>query len=300
MTEPKQNFRVDFFGIGAARSGTTWLADNLGEHPDVFLPEAKEIGYFNRYMQEDDSIESYYHSLPLSWYHNFFKPARPGQLTGEVNPAYLPNENCAQDIHAYNPNARLIAILREPVTRAFSNYLLYLQRGVVPYRSFEEALEKRPQFLRESCYGRMLQRYLDVFPREQILVLFHDDLVAEPAATLHGVQSFLGLSRHTPEAVGCRRNESLEPRWPGLNRAVNRIRFRLNRGPVLRKLLLPLKVCGITPLAEYILSRNARRSGGERPALDGQLARSLRADYFREDVKLLESLTGRDLSAWRE
>ena len=67
------DFRIDFIGIGAPKSGTTWLADCLRRHPQIFVPEQKELMYFNPYQNAYDPIDNYRYGKPLQWYHDFFK-----------------------------------------------------------------------------------------------------------------------------------------------------------------------------------------------------------------------------------
>ncbi len=289
--------RVTFFGIGAARAGTTWLAHNLALHPDVYLPPEKEVGYFNRYTQEDDSIESFYYKRPLAWYHGFFKDAASHQRVGEINPAYLTNLNCAADIHAYNPEARIIAILRDPVQRAFANYQMYRQRGIVKANTFAEAVKEKDQFLRESQYGRLLTPYFDTFPREQVAVMFTEDLRADAVGLYNTILAFLGLSSYHPDGVDDRKNETREPGIPFINTIISSTKRFLNQRRGLHFLLPVLQATGITAVAQFVLSKNSRAMT-QRPDIPEALDAELRATFV-PDIEIVERLTGRDLSVWK-
>ena len=78
-------YKIDFIGIGAAKAGSTWVADNLRRHPDIFIPKKKELNYFCK-TELATRVPNYRYKKPLSWYHAFFTDAGPGQVKGEISP----------------------------------------------------------------------------------------------------------------------------------------------------------------------------------------------------------------------
>ena len=286
---------IDFLVIGAEKSGTTWLADKLRQHPQVFIPAEKELFYFNERFFESPELPNFNATLPVSWYLDFFKSARPGQVRGEASPAYLWDEAAPARIAEFDPGLKLIAVLRDPAERAFSQFLYFIQRGLLSGKTFEQALELRPDFLSRGLYARQLSRYRDLFPPEQIRIGFFDDLKTDPAAFLAGIQAYLGVPAQIPEDLSVPANVTGVPRLPLLNRAIAGIRYPLrkhNPGGLLRS----LRRLGLARLQERIRLANTRPMA-ERPEMRPETRDRLR-NYFRDDVIALQVLTGRDLSSW--
>ncbi|MFN3652262.1 MAG: sulfotransferase family protein [Armatimonadota bacterium] len=177
----------DFLGIGAQKSGTSWLDANLRHHPDVYLPPRKELHYWDR--QYDRSLRSYSRK---------FRGAG-SRLKGEITPFYsiLPVERIRM-IHAIRPDTKLIFLMRNPVERAWSHALMRLVKR--RNRRFEDVSEQEflEQFrhrgsLRLGDYPRILASWLSVFPEEQLFVGFFEDVKERPRELLTGVMEHLGL-----------------------------------------------------------------------------------------------------------
>lgn len=193
-----------FLVLGTQKGGTTSLHRLLGQHPQVFLPPAKELHYFTLHDQE-----------PLDWYAEHFRGAGPGLQRGDVTPYYLFHPRAPQRIRAVLPEARLIVLLRDPVERALSHYYHAQRHGFetleLPAALAAEAarLEGADQRLRDpgsrdfshqkhsylsrSLYALQLNRYEAAFPGEQLLVLRSEDLFRNTEAVWQRIQSFLQL-----------------------------------------------------------------------------------------------------------
>jgi hypothetical protein len=213
---------------------------------------------------------------------------------GEVSPEYLVNERSCEAIRTELPDARLVAILRNPVERAFSDYLMYRRDGVEPEADFGRALDQQEErrrrgeptgwYVETGFFGRQLTRYLDAFPREQVAVHLFEDLVGDPDGTMADVFTFLGVDPVPLRSVD-QYNASGVPRSPVLAAL---LRSRRWLGPPAKK-LLPER---LRPRIERMVQR-----GLDRPSLaPGDRARLV--DTYGDDVRLLERLTGRDLSSW--
>lgn len=202
----------DFLIIGAQKSGTTWLADQLSLHPRVFMAP-DEIHYF-------DKAQNF--ARGLDWYSKHFESAAPGQLVAEKTPDYLwANGDGAEghlpDVHLklYQtlPAARLIVVLRNPVERALSALThLVRTRRIAPPRNVDELLLGKKHIrirghgvISKGLYYRQLMAYSRLFNRSQMLVLiFEEDIARAPEAGLAQVCRFLGIhavAPHTSEAV---------------------------------------------------------------------------------------------------
>jgi hypothetical protein len=294
-----------FLVIGAARSGTTALYEYLEEHPGLFLTDPKEPHHYafagapptftgpgdrqtiNRLAVTDRTA-----------YSQLYRGARPDQLRGEASVSTLYYPGAITRLRAEVPDARLICVLRDPADRAFSAYAFMRTRGWEPLDTFEAALADEARRIDEGWhhiwhytgmgrYGEQLRHVLDVFPRDQLLALRHEDLVADPDAALTEVYAFLGVPG-VSRTVQPDPHRSGEPRSKLLSRLVT-------RHHPLKKLVAPFVPVSVQRrIRQKIVARNIVRSDYG----DGTRADLVAA--FRADVELTEQLTGLDLSAWRE
>jgi hypothetical protein len=161
-----------FVCIGGQKTGTTWLYHKLLPHPQVFLPAKKELNFF-------------YRDLPRSWYEQQFEGARPGQARGDISPNYMPLAGVAERMGDLLPEAKLICILREPVSRARSQYEMATELGNIPATtSFLEAFRNNLQYIQErGRYAELIGRFSRYYPLgKQLLVLLYDELQSDPFA----------------------------------------------------------------------------------------------------------------------
>lgn len=198
----------DFLVLGAQKAGTTALYEYLRRHPQISGPSWKEVSFFDRHWARGES-----------WYRgNFPNVARTrGKHVGEASPSYVFHPLAPQRVQEVVPEARLIVLVRNPVDRALSQYNHEVALGREPL-PFEEALDAEEERLRgeqermaadpryfsrewwshtykaRGRYAEQLERWLAVFPREQLLVLPSDDLGSEPARAHAQVLEFLGAS----------------------------------------------------------------------------------------------------------
>jgi hypothetical protein len=192
--------RVAFIIAGVQKAGTTALFDYLGEAPELSLSRDKEVHFF------DDEAQDWARPDYAAYHANFAD--FDGRPRGEATPIYLYWPDSLERIAAYNPAARLIVMLRDPVDRAFSHWKMEYARGVEtrPFawciregrqRSFDVepwGFHRELSYVERGFYGEQMARLLGLFPREQVLVLPSDDLRREPGATLARVRAFLGLA----------------------------------------------------------------------------------------------------------
>jgi hypothetical protein len=202
----------DFLGIGAQKAGTTWLWENLRRHPEIFVPEKKELHYFDNKFDRS-----------LRYYTQRFEEAR-GRVKGEITPAYgiLPRERI-RFIRAIMPRVRLIFLMRDPVERAWSQAVMELVvRGgralhEVPESEFLAFLESERSVSR-GHYCRMLDNWLSWFPSEQLWVGFFEDIRERPRELMSELFAHLGVSREVDWSAFPLRQvilPSVEPRGAG-------------------------------------------------------------------------------------
>jgi hypothetical protein len=287
---------VDFIGIGAAKSGTTWLADCLRLHPDIFIPKEKELDYFNAKRPYYNQLPNINHTQPVSWYHASFKEKNKTQIAGEFSPAYLNTLGTAQAIYDYNPHVKIIAILRSPLEQLQSLYLFFRQKGFIKPMSFEEAIFTNDEMLEGCFYYKQLKPYFDLFPREQIKIVLYDELKADRKAFFLEILSFLGVSPFLPENFSRRSNVTQQARMPALNFAIDRIRIflhRKNQAILLRFLMRS----GIVNIAEWLRDHVNKKPMTIKPDLEVETAQKV-LDIVQKDVHLLAHLLDRDLRSW--
>jgi hypothetical protein len=179
---------VDFLGIGAQKSGTTWLADNLGRHPEVFLAPEKELHYWNAHRDKG-----------LDWYVGHFASAPSGCMRGEITPAYaILSSAVVAQIAAALPGVRLLYLVRNPVERAWSAALMALERAEMAVDEasdqwFVDHFRSRGSRARTD-YESCLRTWLSHFPAEQLLIGRYDDVRDSPVELLERCADHLSLS----------------------------------------------------------------------------------------------------------
>jgi len=203
------NLKVDFFCVGVAKAGTTTLHDLLCLQNNISLPQRKETNYFSFGILGkpsftgplDNSSVNEPTVTSLEEYINEFD-FKHGSLVGEVCPSYS-LDGAAVNIHKHNPKAKIIILLREPVSRAYSNYQHLVRDGREP-SSFEEALAAEDDRLaegwewfwglkRNSLYFDFVKNYMDIFGEENVKVLLFNDFVKHQEQHLKEVMDFIGL-----------------------------------------------------------------------------------------------------------
>jgi hypothetical protein len=183
----------NFVAVGPPRSGTTSLYAQLKKHPQVFLPELKEVNYFSTRTH-----------MTFDHCRRLYRNARGFPAIGDITPVYLWDENTSRNIHSVSPGAKIIVTLRDPVARAFSHYLQFQRTGIEPEPSFEKAIrrydnkedklwEHSHEYVEMGMYCDQVRRYLDVFGTNQVLILLTEDLSRNPRELFLRVATHLGI-----------------------------------------------------------------------------------------------------------
>jgi len=286
----------DFFVIGAFRCGTTALYRTLRQHPQVFLPMAKEPNFFAIDGNPDASASLRARSVAdAAEYEALYAKASPSQRSGDISPEYLANPWVAPRLARVAPDAPLVAILRNPIERAWSDYLLHVRDGNEPCARFGDALAQQAarqrvdgwgaHYIDTGFYAAQLARYLAVFPRRQLQVWLFEDLVRDRAGVLAELFAHIGVDPTFVPEDEAPVNASGVPSSAALAlvlRTRRRLRPYVNAGLVDR----------VRPQWERFLSTRL-----DRPALLDEDWATL-ADIYRDDVAKLGDLLGRDLSHW--
>jgi hypothetical protein len=266
-----------FAYVGTSKAGSTWLFNALAHHPDVYLASSKGLYYFDQHFAEGPQ-----------WYLDHFGAAGDAVAVGEISHSYLSSPEVPARIAALNPDMRLLVCLREPVDRAFSDYLDLVKNGQFD-GPFADALEQFPRLLGRGRYATHLQRYLDVFPRDQLHVSLFDDLRTDPQAYADEVFAFLGIRRlELPPADLKSRMPAGRPRSTVVAAAAKSA-SKLAKRTGLRRLRSRVKRSVLVRQTLY------RPYKDDRPTIDPALATELRL-RLADEVLRLDSMLGRPVS----
>lgn len=298
--------RPDFFIVGAPKCGTTALAQYLAKHPDIYMPQ-KEMHYFGT----DLKFGPQFYRRDLDAYLAEFSQWNGQTRAGEASVWYLFSTSAAAEIKAFNPEASIIILLREPASMLYSLYYQFLFDGNENLPSFEEALEAerdrrvgrrigRLTYLSQALDYRstagftdQVRRYFDIFGRERVHVIIYDDLAADTARTYHETLNFLGVS---PKADPPARDTggSVSVKSPALRSFLN--------DPLVRGTAIALRRWLPRPIFTLIQRTGTRigslnQSRTQRPPMAAAVRLSLQRE-FAPEVERLSALLGRDLTHW--
>jgi hypothetical protein len=299
----------DFLIIGAPKAGSTALHAALVRHPQLFMPTPKETKHFMTGGRRPPRCQQRgpgdaHSAREWIWrreqYEALFDVAPPGTLRGESTPFYLWDKSSHRRMRKAVPNARLIAVVRDPIDRAYSNWTHLWADGFESERDFVRACQLQDQriargyapfwrYLELGKYGEQLAHLFEVFPREQVHVVRYRELVDMPEQTLGAIANFLGIEANVVTTVP----GSNVSHWAGNTPRDRALRRAIRTGAWLGSFAPPQWWRRIgTPLTNAL-----HRPGAERPALSIDARRSL-VHHYTQDVALLESLLGRSFQDW--
>jgi len=269
-----------FLYIGAEKAGSTWIHKALREHPQVFVPVAKDLGFFDQQYRRG-----------IEWYASFFAPAGGrAKARGEISHNYFLSEETAQRIHKHLPEVKLISCLRNPVDRTISAFMYYRKMEITSKTTFEE-FAFRTDILKCSDYYNNLVSYFRLFPKNNISVLLFDDLKADPSKFAKTIYDFIGVdSEFVASVIDERLLPAAEPRWDFSAHLVYKAAQFVRR----KGLLNFLGRAKRNPFLNYVLYREVQ----ERKQVPSHLRSKLRG-YFEQDYGKLSELIERPLpEAW--
>jgi hypothetical protein len=301
----------DFVIVGAPKCGTTALHVALDAHPELFLSRVKEPKFFNadgpppaRGGPGDAATYAGY-----VWrrpdYEALFDGAPPGTLRGESTTLYLGDHGAHDRMAALVPHAKLVAVVRDPVDRAHSNWTHLRTAGLEPVSSFLAACAEEPartaagwglfwRYLELGLYGSHLEHLYSVFPREQVLVLVYRDLRERPAETLDRVTAFLGVATGEVSEIPSA-NVTAQVSSSTVNRALAATVRRAADGAH----RLPGPLAGAAGAATGRLAKVLQREQQRRVPLTADERAEL-IPWFDEDIARFEELTGLPVAHWRD
>lgn len=301
----------DFLIIGAGKSGTTSIDQYLKQHPQIFIPSVKEPNFFGyenvrvEDLERNNPGEVYqFHKAvkQLDDYLKLFEKATPGQMIGETSNLYLKNQQAPERIRYYNPDVKLIAVLRNPAERLFSRYLHLARENELPKEKFEDCLNKnstwwqRNDLIPEGFYFQNLARYYDLFPKENLRIFLYDDFKKDPQGLLRDIYAFLEVEVNFQADMSVKYNESGFVKDNLSNKIFGR------QGVVVSAAKKILPEGAVNQLKNSIpiqrMLTNVRSRNLIRPSFDPSIKSALLTKVYAEDITKLSKLIGRDLSKW--
>lgn len=284
----------NFFIVGAPKAGTTSLYRYLQAHPEIFLPGLKEPHFFTSIRRSDPYGNLYWPVIDERHYLNLFRRATGAKAVGEASSSYLVTEEAACRIQSKVPKAKIIALLRDPIERAFSHYLMDVGFGVQPVPFYEAVVKDYTAakkgmgitrlYVEDGLYYPSVKRYMDLFGAENVLVLVFEELMKSPLKWVHRTVEFLGLDWNLLQ------KDRLDKSYNEFGVARSWFADRIMQSKWLRFYVGPfvptsLRLNLIKPL---LLKKSAK------PTLDSRAADLLRP-IFAPDIANLEEILGRDL-----
>lgn len=294
----------NFLIIGAMKSGTTALYQYLEQHPQVYMSPVKEPNFF-AFENERPDFRAPSDTAPggineqsvtdLDEYRTLFGGVSSERAVGEASHWYLYSPKAPERIQHHIPGARIIAVLRNPVERAYSDFLHSVRDGNETVTDFREALAREPErihadwsmgrYVDRGFYHAQLERYFNRFEPDRIRVYLYEDLKADASGVMKDMFQFLGVDETFEPNMSVRPNVSGVPR----SRVLHALFTKPSRTKAFLKPLLPATVLS---LADDLKRRNL-----DRPQIQPEIRAQL-IDVYTDDILKLQELIRRDLSEW--
>ena len=290
----------NFLIIGVQKAGTTSIYNYLRQHPQVYMSPIKETNFLEKDWEKVGKEQSLYNSNGIdTWekYCQLFAGAKDEIALGEASPNYLFHyKSSVERILKYVPEAKLIAILRNPIERAYSDYLMHIRDEIGEQLSLKAEIELRPRssfLLKKGFYSTQLQYYFEHFDKSQIKIYLYDDLKANPVKLMQDLYKFIGVDNSFYPDM----SEKVQTAQIPKSRLVNKLLRKQNpvRSFVAKNLKLFLPEAQRQKLRSQLIKLN---SDGKDKAKLNQEERKILQDLYQEEIVSLQELIGRDLSSW--
>ncbi len=292
-----KSFLPNFLCIGAQKSGTTTLHDILIQHPDIYLPKIKETHFFD--------LDDNFNQGVKWWIDTYYKKFNNEKIIGDFTPEYLFYDEIPEKIYnILGDQVKFLIILRNPVDRAYSHYLMSVNRGFESLSFFDAIQQENKRisngpfernhlsYLSRGYYSKQIKRYINLFPKENIhFCLFENDLLNNRKDTIDKILEFLRLEIRSLN-IYIKRNEAFQRKFKFLNN----ILYTDNKLKELVKMFLPMDRVRISLKKNFDLINRKKHIN---PKLNASLRYEILKKYYLDDIVELETLIARDLSKWK-
>lgn len=277
----------NFIIIGAGKCGTTSLFHYLFQHPEIYMCPKKETFFF---LNEVSRLKNKQWGAVsnLDEYKSLFKDAPENAVVGEISTTYYSDPNAAKLIHEVIPDTKIIAILRDPSNRAFSDYLMH-HKYQIKEQPFESLIASKKYYINLGFYYSQLINYFEVFDKNSIKILFYEDLLHHPQEFLENLFIFLGVQPDIKVDMTQKYRDDGVPK--------NKILYNLFIKPgktrnITQRILKTLP----NELRTFVYKKISHASM-YKPTLSST-DRAKLIEIYRPEILKLQDLVGRDLSKW--
>lgn len=279
------NLKPNFFIVGTPKAGTTSLFHYLESHPEVFVPKIKEPHFFS-----SPEVKNTYYKTKIidnqETYNSLFTSDNPYKAIGDFSSSYLFNNNSAKRIKSFNPKAKIIIVLRNPVERALSHYLMDFSLGYINVPLLDVINNKKQykafyqQYIELGFYSKQIEAYKQHFSSSQIKILLSDNLYTNTNAVLEELFGFIGVSKSFKPDLKKKYNQYKEPRFKFLKQITQSTKL---------KTLIP---SGLKNTFKSIIYKQ----NTEKPKLD--IEKDLLQKIYSNTIQETERVANLDLSFW--
>jgi hypothetical protein len=279
--------KVNTFIVGAPKAGTTSLHHYLSQHTNVCMSSVKEPNYFS--SKEVSAL--FYNSICIDNSENYQKLFSDDKkkIRGEASVSYLFYKDVPRRIHDYNSEAKIIIMLRQPIERAFSHYLMDCRLGFCSEK-LEDILanpKRFPQYFQQYLelgnYSSQLKRYLDTFGKEQVMIIFYEDFKADTQKVMTSLFNFLGIDKQQMDL-------SIQNPFLATSNSIISNLYKLNWIRKGIKAVLPPRLLSLVKI-KFFSSQN-------KPKILDLTEQKLK-HFYEKDILQLEELLNIDLSRWK-
>jgi len=298
-----QKIKPNFIIIGAMKSATTSLYAYLKQHPDIFMTNIKEPMFFNNLNNKNDFIikEGRKKRTKINTfeeYYTLFRNANNQKAIGEASPEYIYTKECPELIKKHLPNTKIIAILRQPIERAYSNFLHAKRSGKENIEDFITAINEEDSriikgwsplyhYINKGYYFKQLERYYKLFEKENIKIILFSELKKNPVKTTQNVFRFLNVDDSFTPNTKKKANVSGVPKG-FIGYVITKIRYyNLMPNIELSKYL-----------NKHIINFIYNMTYNKPEKINASIKKELTSLYYKKDIKKLENLTNYNLENW--
>lgn len=270
-------------GIGAQKCASSWVHAILGAHPQIGVSDPKELDFFSYYFD---------HGYP--WYESHFTSLSGVDVRCETSPSYFFDPRAPERARAYKDDLKVIAIVRDPVARAYSNHLHEIIKGHIPPLTFEDGLAGNPTYIEQGKYHTHLKRWFEAFGSNQIMVLLAEEISADPTGIAKQLYSFVGVESGFTSAISSEvRNVSDRARSPAIRQGLRSMGSLMRRAGFEEGLT---KIKSVPPVAS-LLRANSVDIRRDIPPMK-TVTRRMLDEIFASELIPLASLLERNSLPW--
>lgn len=296
-----------FLIVGVQKAGTTSIYGYLKQHPQVYMSPIKETNFFGtdwekkKEEKREENLNTGKRRKIDSWekYCELFLNVQDEIAIGEVSPNYFDNyQTSSKMILRYVPDVNMIAILRNPVDRAYSDYLMHLRDGinVGKIRSLSEQAKfhaHTSSTIKKGFYYAPVKHYFDTFGQEKLKIILYDDLCKDSLGVMQEIYQFLGVDDKFNPDTSKRQQTATIPKNQALNNLLQ------TKNPIRKAVSSTLKLLMPLEMRQKLRSSLIKLNSGGKELMPLSLEeRKLLTDLYREDILKLQDLIQKDLSSW--